>query len=184
VITTLLKNKPLRTTALSALGAVLGISGTAVCPTVLGLVPPAAASPTTAKLDLTMTATYACPFSCAGPSGNWTSISGTAYSGVATFKVFATALVIGTSKGCDLETEEASFTQQSGPARGDAFWLTTTSSKICPSAYPNVLIATDSYAIRGGTGVFKGATGKATDWWSVLAYPQVGNGEFLASITY
>jgi hypothetical protein len=178
-------SKVLKRWAFSILRALLVITGTAIYPTELGLVPPAGASPTTAKLDLTMTATYACPFSCAPPSGNWTWISGTAYSGVATFKLFATALVTGTSNGCDRETEELAFTEQSGPDKGDAFWLTTTSSKICPSSSPNVLIETDSYTIRGGTtGVFKGARGKASDWWSVLVYPQVGNGEFLASITY
>ena len=46
-----------------------GLAGTAICPTVLGLVPAVAASPTTAKLDLTMTATYACPFLARGQVG-------------------------------------------------------------------------------------------------------------------
>ena len=183
MITNLLPKKPLLTTALGAFGAVLGVAGTAICSTVLGLVPPAAASPAAAKLDLTMTVTYACPFSCAGPGWVW--ITGTAYAEATTFKLVADYLLNSTpTKGCYLESGELSFTQQSGPARGDAFWLTTTKSKICPSANPSVLIQTDSFTVRGGTGVFKGATGKATDWWSVLLHPQVANGEFLASLTY
>jgi hypothetical protein len=185
VVTNFLPKKPLLTTVLGVLGAVVGLTGTAIFSTVLGLVPPAAASPTTAKLDLTMTATFACPFSCAGTSGYWVWISGTAYSGGTTFKLVADYLLNGTiSKGCYLQSGELSFTQQSGPARGDAFWLTTAKSKICPTANPSMLIQTDSFTVRGGTGIFKGATGKATDSWAVLLYPQVADGEFLASITY
>jgi hypothetical protein len=183
VITNFPPKKPLFATALGALGTVLGVAGTTICLTVLGLVAPAAASPTVAKLDLTMTVTYACPFSCAGPGWVW--ITGTAYFGATTFKLVADYLLNSTpSEGCYLQSGELSFIQQSGPAKGDAFWLTTTKSKICPSANPSVLIQTDSFTVRGGTGVFKGATGKASDWWSVLLHPQVANGEFLASMTY
>jgi len=180
-----LPKKPLLTTALGALGAVIGLAGTAVCPTGLGLVPPAAASPTTAKLDLTMTASFACPFSCASPNDYFVWITGTAYSGGTTFKLVADYFLNSTpSQGCFLESGELSFTQQSGPTRGDALWLRTTKSKICPTANPSMLVQTDSFSVSGGTGVFKGATGKATDSWAVLLYPQVANGEFLASITY
>lgn len=184
MITNFLPRKPLRTTALGGLGAVLGLAGTAICPMVLGLVPPAAASPTTAKLDLTMTATFACPLSCSSTSDYFVWINGTAYSGGTTFKLVADYRLNPFSNGCFTQSGELSFTQQSGPARGDALWLSTTKSKICASASPNLFIQTDSFTVRGGTGVFKDATGKATDWWSVLLYPQVANGEFLASITY
>ena len=160
MITNFLTEEATHTAALGVLGAVLGLTGIAICPTVLGLVPPAAASPTTAKLDLTMTATYACPFSCAGPGWVW--ITGTAYSGVTTFKLVADYLLNSTpSKGCYLESGELSFTQQSGPARGDAFWLTTTKSKICPTTNPSVLIQTDSFTVRGGYGGLQGRHGES-----------------------
>jgi hypothetical protein len=45
------------------LGALLVMAGTIIWSTALGLVPPAGASAATTKLDLTITATYACPFS-------------------------------------------------------------------------------------------------------------------------
>ena len=184
MITNFLPKKPLLTVAFGALGAVVGVAGIAMCPTVVGLVPPAAASPTAAKLDLTMTATFACPLSCSATSDNFVWITGTAYSGGTTFKLVADYRLNPFSNGCFTQSGELSFTQQSGPARGDALWLTTTKSKICANVSPSLFIQTDSFTVRGGTGVFKGATGKATDWWSVLLYPQVANGEFLASLTY
>ncbi len=170
-------------TALSALGAVLGVTGASICP-MLGPVPTAAASPATAKLDVTMTAGYACPLSCGSPSNTLFTINGVAYSGVTTFKLSSVGRVLSASNGCDIQYEEYGLTQQSGPDKGASFWLTTTSDKICPTTYPNVLIEAASFKVVGGTGAFKGATGKGTLWWSVLAYPQVGNGELLASITY
>ncbi len=110
--------------------------------------------------------------------------NGVAYSGVTSFKLSSVGRVLGTSKGCDIQYEKYGLTQQSGPDEGASFWLTTTADKICPTSYPNVLVETASFKVVGGTGTFKGATGKGTLWWSVLAHPQVGNGELLASITY
>ncbi len=117
-------SKVLNETLQRVLAAALAMAGTAVCTTVQTA---AASSPTT-KPDLTMTASYACPFSWA-PSGNWTSTSCTACSGRATFKLFATALVTGTTKGCDLETEEWPFTERTSPDKRDAFWMTTAATK-------------------------------------------------------
>jgi hypothetical protein len=183
--TKLVAKKPLFTTALGAVGVMLGVVVMGVSPAVLGLVPSAAAaSPTTAKLDLTLTASYTCPYSCASPSDTLFSVQGVAYAGVTTFREFLIGRVLNTSKGCSVQSEQWSLTEQSGPDKGDALWLTSTSDKICPTAYPNVLIETSSFKVTGGTGAFKGATGKGTSWWSVLAYPQVGDGELLASITY
>ena len=124
------------------------------------------------------------PPSCSATSDNFVWITGTAYSGGTTFKLVADYRLNPFSNGCFTQSGELSFTQQSGPARRDALWLTTTKSKICASVSPSLFIQTDSFTVRGGTGVFKDATGKATDWWSVLLYPQVANGEFLASVTY
>ena len=54
-------SKVLNKTLLCVLAAALAMAGTAICTTVQTA---AASSPTT-KLDLAMTASYACPFSCA-----------------------------------------------------------------------------------------------------------------------
>ena len=129
----------LNKTLLCVLAAALGMSGTAISATVQTA---AASSPNT-NPDLTMTACHACPFSprrqvatgmdqwyCLSRSGDLQAVrhrSGHGY-----------------HERCDLETEKRGVTERTGPEKGDAFWMTTTASKICPSSYPNVLVETDS----------------------------------------
>jgi hypothetical protein len=53
-----------------------------------------------------------------------------------------------------------------------------------PGHGPNVMLETGAFTVTGGTGAFKGATGKGDFSWSVLSSPQTGSGKLTASVSY
>lgn len=138
---------------------------------------------TSTKLDLILNTWYTCVGPCA--SATYCTDNGVARSGVTVFGYAGAGTVLNLLKdGCYAQTEHLALTQENGAHNGDAIFLTTTSDPFCPTKNPNVSTEDGLFTITGGTGVFKGATGKGSWKLIALGQPQVGFGTLTASMTY
>jgi hypothetical protein len=142
----------------------------------------AAPALTSSNLDLALNTWYTCVGPCA--SATYYSDYGVARSGFTIFG-YSGAGVVGSAlkNGCTAASEHLALTEQAGPQIGDAIYFSST-FPFCPTKNPNVSTEHALFAITGGTGAFKGATGKGSFTVKFLTNPQVGFGTLTASITY